>query len=152
MSGTVTVACKLPNGLLLRVFQMVDSNEPVMGGGWRDVKRAEPFGEQVHIKGYALPANMQGIGLHVGGYALTPNVDADFWELWLNQNRDADYVRNGLIFAHEKKADAIAESKEKAQVWDGMGPLIPTKAGSTTRDRRSPKSKGLKIETANLSE
>lgn len=147
MAGKVTVGCKIPNGLKLRIFQMKKTNELVMGGGTREVEVAEQVGDVVAIKGYALPFNMQSMGLHVGGYALTPGVDADFWKTWLAQNRENDIVKNNLIFAQAKNESARAQAKEQKDVWDGMSPMVPDK------DRRTPRGqKGIKIETANMSE
>jgi hypothetical protein len=69
----VTIMCKLPNGILLRLF-----------------------GERrtFHVKGPA-----KRYGRSVGGYALTPNIPRVFWLAWLEQNKAFDAVRNGLIFA-----------------------------------------------------
>lgn len=39
--ASVTVGCKLPHGLTMRVFDMVETQEPVMGGGFRAVKVAQ---------------------------------------------------------------------------------------------------------------
>lgn len=46
------------------------------------------------------------------GYALTKNVDADFFALWLEQNKDAPYVQNKLIFAMPNATDADACARE----------------------------------------
>lgn len=130
MSGTVTVACKIPNGLILRLFEMVDTTE-VMPNGHRTIKKAQPKGEPVRINGYSREFMAPRAGL-ASGFALTRNVDADYWEEWLNQNRDADYVRNGLIFAQVQTADTKAKAKELRDVSDNQGPLVPD------TDRRIP--------------
>lgn len=134
MGDTVTVACKIPNGLLLRVFDMVSSQEPVLGGGMRETRTAVQKGEQVKVSGPAIPRGpdlneqvMEGLPQLAGGYALTHGVDADFFETWLEQNKDSDVVKNGLIFAHSKPADARAESKEKTDVRSGLEPLAQSK-------------------------
>lgn len=125
MPGTVTVATKLPHGLILRVFTMVDQDEPVMGGGFRTVKTAKQLPKQVVLNGAAHPQDQAPTCLMVGGWALTPNVDKDLWDLWLEQNKDSDVVRNGLIFAHEKAGNAEAESKDKAKLKSGLERLDP---------------------------
>lgn len=125
MSGTVTVACKITNGLILRLFRMADSHEPVMGGGFRTVQKAQPFGEVVRIAGYAHDVMHAPRAPIASGFALTRGVDADFWEEWLDQNRDADYVRNKLIFAHEAPANVRAQAKEFRGVTDNQGPIVP---------------------------
>lgn len=129
---TVTIACKLPSGLLLRVFKMEESQEPVMGGGFRSVKVARQVGETVRINGCAHPqdkAPLQPI-VQGTGYALTPGVDKEFWDTWLAQNKDLMAVRNGLIFAHEKEASTVAEAREKKSVRSGLERLDPDKLPS----------------------
>lgn len=132
MAGTVTVACKIPNGLILRLFEMIDTNE-VTPTGYRSIKKAQPKGPQVTIAGYSREFMQAARAPIASGFALTRGVDADFWEEWLNQNQDSDCVRNGLIFAHENAADSKAQAKEHREVTDNQGPIIPD------TDRRIPK-------------
>jgi hypothetical protein len=125
MAGTVTVACKLPHGLILRLFRMETRNEPVMGGGTREVQVATQVGEPVVIKGYAAPFGQVPSVPIEGGYALTPNVDADFWAAWVKQNEDHDAVRNRLIFANEKSESAQRKAKDQTKVRSGLEPIDP---------------------------
>lgn len=127
MPGTVTVACKLPHGLKLRLFNMIDTQEPILGGGYRTVKVAREQAKSITIKGWSHAQNMAPDAPIVGGYALTMNVDKDFWDAWLEQNQELDAVRNKLIFAHEKPVNAEAESKEKRDVRSGLERLDPKK-------------------------
>jgi hypothetical protein len=127
MAGTVTVACKLPAGLVLRVFDMVETQEPVMGGGYRAVKVARERPHRITLKGWSHAQNMAPNAPIIGGFALTPNVDKDFWDAWLTQNQELDAVRNGLIFAHEKPVNAEAEAKDKKTVKSGLERLDPAK-------------------------
>jgi hypothetical protein len=126
MSGTVTVACKLPNGLILRGFRMDSVYESVMGGGQREVKIAHEVGEPVYINGNAHLQNEAPNCEISNGAALTHGVDKDFWDLWLSQNKDHLAVKNGLIFAHEKPVNATAEAREKAGVKSGLERLDPS--------------------------
>ena len=48
---TVSMGCKLPNGLRMRLFQMHTEKEAVMGGGVRDVQRARQKGTSIVIRG-----------------------------------------------------------------------------------------------------
>lgn len=125
MTNTVTVACKLPSGIILRVFQMVEHSEPVMGGGSKKVKVAHQMGKSVRIRGFAVPFGATPAVPIVGGYGLTPNVDAEFFDLWLKQNADSEIVQNNLIFAHEKQADAAAQAAEQAEIRSGLEPIDP---------------------------
>ncbi|MGE9659101.1 hypothetical protein ACQP6C_11505 [Snodgrassella alvi] len=94
---TVVVGCKLPNGLLLQV------------------------GEQVQrING----CNSSKI---ICGYGLTYNVPAAFWAKWLEENKDRDLVKNGLIFANANVSSAKDEAAEKKDNQSNMEPVDPSK-------------------------
>lgn len=126
MSNTVTVACKVSNGLLLRLFRMVEDVELVLGGGTRKVKRAEQVGDvvKIHGPGAALFGKNPSYSI-VAGYALTPNVDAEFFAEWLKQNKDHDAVKANLIFAYDKPADVEACAKEHEAQRSGLEPIDP---------------------------
>ncbi|MBB3743903.1 hypothetical protein FHX10_003402 [Rhizobium sp. BK591] len=126
MAETVTVACKMPHGLILRVFDKVKVQEPMPGGGTKGVDRAMPRPETVTLKGYlekydpSLPPAARG-----SSYALTYGVDKDFFELWLKQNHDLDAVVNHLVFAHDQDTAGMAE--EYRNTRSGLEPVDPTK-------------------------
>ena len=103
-SGTVTIACKIPQGLMMRVFDMQDQDQPVMGGGVKVTKVAVERPEQVFIYGCSHPQNAMPKTQIAGGFALTHNVDREFWELWHEQNKSSQMVKTGLIFAHADAA------------------------------------------------
>ena len=95
MSDTVTVACKLPHGLILRLHEMIEQNEPTAGGSFRKVKRAQVIGEPIVLKGYGRRFDRrteQAVSAQTSSYALTYGVDADFFKKWLAQNHDLDAV------------------------------------------------------------
>src|ERR1700681_2652555 len=122
---TVTVACKLPRGIFLRLCRMEDSAEqsPM---GIKTVKVARWYGDQVRINGVAAqnnPAPGNSAFAQTGGYALTPDVDREFFETWLQQNADADVVRNELIFAHGTDADVRRHTRENEKVRSGLEPI-----------------------------
>lgn len=102
---TVTVACKLPNGLLLEL-------------------QGE---ERVKLAGTAVPWGVAP--RDVGGYALTHNVDADFFARWLSVYKDYTPVKRGLIFAYPKSQDAQARALEMKNEKSGLEPIDPEKPG-----------------------
>ena len=124
---TVTVACKLPHGLLLRVFDMVPTREPIMGGGYREVQMARECSEQYIVKGNAHAQNMAPSAPISGGYALTFGIPKDFWDRWLKENESSDVVKNNLIFANEKSDYVQDEAEEKAGLRSGLERLDPNK-------------------------
>jgi hypothetical protein len=128
MPGTVTVACKIPTGLVLQIFTMEDHDEPLFGGGVKTVKRAVKTSHPpVKING---PARYAGLDLPhdiKGGCGLTYGVDADFFAEWLRLNRDEPYVKYGLVFAQPtgKPGEIDAQIKdhrkrhrrERSETW-----------------------------------
>lgn len=128
MSTTVTVACKLPHGLVLRLHTMEDVNEPTAGGGFRKVKRAQVVGEPVTIKGYSRRFDRrteQAPAAISSSYALTYGVDADFFKKWLDQNKDLDAVKNNLIWAHGEPDMVEGFIKEHEAQKSGFEPIDP---------------------------
>jgi len=125
----VTVACKLPNGLILRTFRKERFQRPVIGGGMREVDEFLPTGEQYVVNGntapYAKPlldANGDAIMLEQS-FALTPDIPKAFWELWLEQNKDSAVVKNGLIFASSKPLETRAMAKAHRDNRHGLEPI-----------------------------
>lgn len=130
--STVVVGSKLPNGLVLRVFNMEEFSEPVLGGGSRSSKRARQdvaAGEYV-LNGTAIDLGEVGRGnlpRHriAGGFALTAGIPKDFWERWLEQNRRSDLVRNNLVFCHATEEGAFSMGLEREKLKSGLEPLDP---------------------------
>lgn len=91
MAETVTVGCKLPNGIVLEV----DGAQPVVLNG----------------------ANSSNV---IGGYGLTENVDKAMFDKWLDLHKDQAYVKNELVFAQAKTNSAEAKAKENADVATGL--------------------------------
>jgi hypothetical protein len=124
MPGTVTVACKMPNGMILRVFQEVEVEEPAPQGSKR-FQRWRVVGEPVRIMGPKAPHGMMAKAPVESGAALTFGVDADFFNKWLEQNKELDIVRKRLIYGNEKQAMVSGEAKEQANAVTGLEALVP---------------------------
>lgn len=124
---TVTVACKLPNGLHLQLATTEEVSEPVMGGGWKTVRRSRFVGMRHSVHGSAFRIDRAPAHAIIGGYGLTPNVPADFFAQWLEQNADLDAVRNNLVFALSKPEGAAARAREQRDVASGLEPISPSK-------------------------
>jgi hypothetical protein len=126
MPATVTVACKLPMGLQLQAQRWDTENEPVLGGGYREVKKARWVdGAVFEVRGTAHEIGQAPKAPLVGGYALTPGCPADLWENWLEFNKHSDLVKNRIIFAHAKRASVEGQAKENRAVATGLEPLNP---------------------------
>ena len=124
---TVTVACKLPHGLVLRVFDMVPTPEPLLGGGVRESLIAQELGERYTVQGNSHAQNMAPNAPITGGYALTFGIPKAFWDRWLRENKDSDVVKNHLIFANEKSEHVQDEAEDKKDIKSGLERLNPNK-------------------------
>lgn len=139
-TGFVTVGCRLPNGIILRTFDMVDTAE-VGPTQTRTVKMARFSGKEFKINGNAFAQNKAPrfgqIDNH--GYALTPNVPAEIWNDWKAQNADAEILVRGHIFAHGEERSVRAEATEKKDVKTGMERLDPRKLPKKIEAADTPK-------------
>ena len=120
-SGTVSIACKLPHGLIMQLYDMVGRSEPVLGGGMREFKIAQQKGEPVRLKGVAVPFGKIPNFVIKSGAAITANVDAQFAAEWFKANKDHDAVKNNLVFIVGK--GDLGKVKEMKDVRSGLEPL-----------------------------
>lgn len=139
MAATVTVACKLPHGLLLQLQRPITIAEPTTTNPDRTVTRYERFGKVIPINGCAIPMDRPSSKELRGGYALTRDVDADFFSKWLEQNKGLSAVEGGFIFASEQPAVIDKYINQGADKRTGMEPADPQNLPAEFR----------KIETAN---
>jgi hypothetical protein len=127
MSATVTVACKIPNGIIMRIYDMVEAIEPSPMGG-RTIKQARQVGGDIRIKGATTPTpNTMQYNQLMHGYGITQNVPKDVWEKWFKDNADSAIVQNKLIFAFDDPNQTFARaSKQRREgVRSGLEPLDP---------------------------
>jgi hypothetical protein len=124
MPGTVTVACRLPHGLVLQHQTERKYSEPTQAG-YREVSAFVRTGDKIVINGFAQHVGTANDKQIVGGYALTHGVDADFFAKWLTQNAEHPAVEAGLVFAHEKPAMAEGKAREHRKNASGLEPIDP---------------------------
>ena len=155
----VTVACKLPQGLVLQLYQEVEIDEPVMGGGVRRTKQHIPIpGKRVELAGTGYPINMTPYAPIVGakrpgageGFALTSGVDADFWNEWCRQNKGSPLLESGVLFADIKPVYVEGIAKERIDLRSGLEPLLRDSQGQIDDPRNVPSSNRMigKVSTA----
>jgi hypothetical protein len=78
--GTVIVACRIPNSLLILDREIKGPNKVL-----------------AHLRPDVVgPSDKPTMS---GSYALTYDVDADAWNSWYSTHSDMDMVKNGQIFA-----------------------------------------------------
>jgi len=136
---TVTVACKLPNGIILRVFDWQKYNEPMRDGTIKESKRAIPIaGRQFTIRGpwvatagQAYNANNGAVGeLLPGGFAITEGCPKEVWDGWYEQNKHSNLVQNGIVFAFRDRQSVIDEVKKRSGTMSGLEPLDRANPGA----------------------
>jgi len=96
--STVTVACKLPNGLVLDLAGV--DQKFVLNGAYHDEA--------------------------IAGHGMT-EVDEDFWTKWAALHKDFEPVKRGFVFATKGERNAAAQAKEKKANVTGLEGLDPKK-------------------------
>ena len=145
---TVVVACKIPNGLILQLQRKIQHTQKTMQGPYTEEIFVK-VGDEHAVRGPAAPVGQFPRGYRppevVGGYALTRNIPADFWEQWIEQNKDAPYVHGGMIFAHNRRDDTAGQAFDQSELKSGFEPLTPDK---DSRIPKSPLAAVSSVETA----
>lgn len=147
----VTVACKLGVGwfqLQLCEEQEVDEQTQT---GVRRIKKWTRTGKIVRVRGTAYPRGTPPEGFPerpkmIAGAALTPGIDKDFWDRWVQQNRLNPVVVNAMIFADESESRVEGWAREHGGHLSGLEPINPK------NDDRMPKSTRSDIENVRTEE
>lgn len=131
--GKVTIACKLPIPWLdLRLTYLVEKEQPGLNGS-RVVREAVFSGEFIRIRGTAypraggVPEGFPQKPMMMNGFALTPNVDEDKWDAWMEigGGKHSAMVKNGLLFAYTDLSNIKARTLEMRDFQTGLEPLDP---------------------------
>jgi len=132
-SRTVTVACKIPGGLVLQLQRPVERMEDTRDGPEPRTYHAF-YGKRFWVLGPAYPVGTIPKGfpkqpMIEGGYAITRGIPADFWAQWIEQNKMAPFVEapdgaeHGMIFAYDDMESTVSAAKEQEKLLSGMEPL-----------------------------
>lgn len=149
ITGTVSVACNCPNGLLLRVHREVKNRAPRGPNGmepdsvWHPDQSVKP----VRVRGPNIGRGADaGNVRHVisGGYAITRNVPKNLWLRWLEENKESPLVLNRMVFACNTTNEAESETMKEANV-SGFEPLDPEAA---PKEMKTGRKKHLKMQMA----
>lgn len=133
-TDTVVVACNLPNGLILQIYD-VELTETILPNG-RVIKDSEATLNMEHgqyalngmaefstlaVAGREVPDYRVIRGAQPGtGYALTTGVPRDFWERWLRDNERNPIVLNKHVFAQGSETRAVANAREFKDMRSGF--------------------------------
>lgn len=127
-NATVSVASKAPFDIILKLYDLVEQSEPVLGGGFRTFKQyRERLGSKTFtIQGNSWPQNKGPHQQIVGGYAITHGIPKEFWDEWLKQNENADFVKNNMIFAHTEAASVTSKATDQTEIKSNIERLDPS--------------------------
>jgi len=127
-AANVTVACKIPTGVVLQLCAKEEYTEEGLNGSRARVRYTK-VGQTFIARGPASPNGQVPRGYVrpavAGGYALTSNIPADFWDAWLEQNKDNPIVVNQMIMAYGKRATTIGEARDRKDLMSGFEPMNP---------------------------
>lgn len=118
----VIVACKFPNGMVLKVHRWEDV-KVAKPGGYDIVREARPDGDPVSVHGWRAPKGEVPPAPVIGGYALTYGISKEFWDQWLSENKDQAFVTSKIIYAFPDRDHAEGWAKENRTVTSGLEPL-----------------------------
>lgn len=126
-SATVTIACKIPSGLVLQLCKPTKWVEETPSGG-KDRIRYDKTGPRHYVAGPAYPngqapENFPERPAIAGGFALTSGIPKDFWDAWLKQNEESSFVLNGQVFARPTFDAAQGVGREMHAVRSGFEPM-----------------------------
>jgi hypothetical protein len=117
---TVSVACKLPHGLVL---ELNDSKMEAPTPAAQPVKVYFPTGEKVTLTGSLADHRFAGYrGKVVNGFGIT-EVNAEFWAKWLEQNRGFPPLTKGWLFAQPTADRLYGQTKEHVALKTGLEPV-----------------------------
>ena len=125
MAGTLTVASKMQLPLALQLQHKTQREVEMYGGGTKTVDVYFKDEKVVVLAGCAIDRGKPSEVHLAGGFALTHNVDADFWNEWVAQNKLFPPYAKGLIFAMEKPGATENEAKTRVKVKSGFEPVDP---------------------------
>jgi hypothetical protein len=114
--------------LQLQLWTWGEQTEPSPSGP-RTTRVARKSGAAITVKGPAKswfdPDYRRQVEWDiVGHFAMTPNVPRQFWELWLEQYRDSDLVKNRVVWASDA-ASAKSWVREHEKLHSDFSPLDP---------------------------
>jgi orotidine-5'-phosphate decarboxylase len=136
-TDTVTVACNLPNGLILQLYDVEKVQQTLPSGKVfeENVSTLRPDLGRWALNGVVNRSALAATGredrlpedyrLIPGiapdtGFALTPGIPRDFWERWLEDNKGSPLVTGRHVFAAPSEARAVGQAKEFKEVKSGF--------------------------------
>jgi hypothetical protein len=119
MPATVTVGSKLPWPLIIHLFDKNGEKKTVtLNGVSQEPGKMQPLARGGR-ENSAVSSGFRHSFMR-GASALTHNVDAEFWAEWSKQYKEAPYLANGLVYAHNQAASVEAMAVDKTDLRTGL--------------------------------
>lgn len=136
----IWVGCKLPHGIILELFEDA-APAPNLAGVSPLMFKPPATKAKVTLKGANSIVNdhtLRGLAQPVYPFGITA-VPKDFWDEWIERNKDFDFIKDGFVFALDRERDVIAEGKRRESERTGIEPLCQ----EIEKDPRMPSQKQL---------
>lgn len=130
--ATVTIGCKLPNGLVLESGYTVEHGNVVRTAGYKRLKLNGANQNRFQIVNNVREMSNPKAPLHFEP-GITENVDEAFFDKWVIDHRDSNIVRNKLVWKVKNRTEAKARAIGETQNDFGMEPRDPTKLGGKVK-------------------
>lgn len=134
-TDTVTVACNIPNGLILQIYDVEEvtnflpNGRPITEnnctlnldhGQWAlhgpvNFNSLAATGREINVDFRVIKGAAPDTG-----YALTPGIPGDFWERWLKDNAKNPIVLGRHVFAESSQNRAVGHAKEFREFKSGF--------------------------------
>lgn len=125
-NNEVTVFCRLPHGLELSVFDTKEVNHRAALSAAKTPDFSLFRGVRTHvINGARRDARYHPKDNVLLGMAGRTSVPKDFWDAWVEQNKDSDFIKKNLIFAEATERDGAARQAEMATERMGLEGIDP---------------------------
>ncbi|QDH17414.1 hypothetical protein [Swingsia samuiensis] len=136
-NSTVVVYCRLIHGISIGIFK----KEAIEARAERSAAKAPDFSPLIPYRTVELNGANTDPRFHpkeniLLGRAGRTLVDKDFWDTWLEQNKESDLVKNNLIFAEATEASASARMTELQYEATGFEPKTEDQLPANALDNK----------------
>lgn len=123
MAETVTVLCRLPHGIELRIIPDGEiERRTKLSEDKRPDLRPISVLSRVVLNGANTAPNYHPKDNRMLGRVGKTAVDKAFWLKWVEQHAKSDLVKNHVVFAEQTDARADAKAREFADIKTGYEP------------------------------